>query len=175
MLKVCQFCRYSCAVAETTCPACHAPLPPDPIPPAPRYDQTGFRQVSGSSDDPWRRLAAPVGVVLLIVTIGGGVWAANGLLAAPSKTQDSTGRIKAGMHISEVGRLLDNEPQPSPSYPRMRDYFPADEFGDGTIDYEGDGEILHIQFVRGCVTSVEESPSSAGPGFHKYTMIVSQR
>jgi hypothetical protein len=92
-----------------------------------------------------------------------------------TKGSDSSGRIRAGMHISEVGRLLDRGPPPSPSYPRMRDYFPADEFGDGTIDYEGYGVILKIHFIGGRVTSVEESPSSAGPGFHRYRMVVRQR
>ena len=117
-------------------------------------------------------------LILLTFAVFGGVWAVSAWLTAdssPGKRQDSSGRIKVGMHISEVGRILDTEPARSPSYPRMRDYFPADEFGDGTIDYEGDGQILTIHFVGGRVTSVEESPSSAGPGFHKYTMIVSQR
>jgi hypothetical protein len=174
MLRVCQFCRYTCADFAAVCPACGAPLPPDPAPPGPQSDEALTPPASVSADA-WRRLAAPAGLVLLILTIGGGVWAANTLLAAPARTQDSTGRIKAGMHIHEIGRILDNGPPPSPSYPRMRDWFPADEFGDGDIDYEADGQVLKIHFVGGYVTSVDESPSSAGPGFHHYTMIVSQR
>ncbi len=79
------------------------------------------------------------------------------------------------MHISKVGRILDDGPPPAPSYPRDRDWYPADEFGDGTIEYEGDGEILKMRFVRGYITSIEESPSSAGPGFHRSTMIVTGR
>jgi hypothetical protein len=174
MLRICQFCRYSCNDAASTCRACGAPLPPDPAPPAPRSDRTGFGPAPPATE-PWRRLAGLAGAVLLIVTVGGAIWAANGLLAAPGQTQDSAGRIKVGMHIAEVGRILDQGPPPSPSYPRMRDYFPADEFGDGVIDFEGDGEILRIHFIGGYVTAIEESPSSAGPGFHKYTMIVAQR
>jgi hypothetical protein len=85
---------------------------------------------------------------------------------AAGQAQDSSGRIRVGMHLSEVGRVLDKGPPRSPSYPRMRDYFPPDEFGDGTVDYEGDGAILKIHFVNGRVTAVEESKSSAGPGFH---------
>lgn len=167
MPKVCAVCRYeSPADAETACPACGAPL--GAVPP---------RSVRGPRD-PWERFIAPIALVGVLLLVGVGVWFGGGWLAAAlggGKTHDSSGRIKVGMHISEVGRILDDGPPPSPSYPRMRDYFPADEFGDGTIDYEGDGEVLKIQFVGGCVTSIEESPSSAGPGFHKYTMIVSQR
>jgi hypothetical protein len=82
------------------------------------------------------------------------------------QAQDSSGRIRVGMHLCEVGRLLDKGPPRSPSYPRTRDYFPPDEFGDGAVDYEGDGVVLKIHFVNGRVTGVEESKSSAGPGFH---------
>jgi hypothetical protein len=79
------------------------------------------------------------------------------------------------MHISEVGQVLDSGPRPAPSYPRLRDNFPADEFGDGTIDYEGDGVVLKIHFVGGRVTAITESPSAAGPGFHRCTLVVHQR
>jgi hypothetical protein len=79
------------------------------------------------------------------------------------------------MHIAEVGRILDSGPQPAPAYPRLRDSFPADESGDGTIEYEGDGVILIIHFACGEVKAVEESPSTAEPGFHRYKLTVKER
>jgi hypothetical protein len=120
----------------------------------------------------------PLGLVFLFVLVIGGTWVISDWVTedpGSGKKQDSSGRIRAGMHISEVGRLLDKGPPRKPSYPRMRDWFPADEFGNGTIDYEGDGVILKIHFVRGLVTSVEESPSSAGPGLHRYKLVVPER
>ncbi|HVS38362.1 MAG TPA: hypothetical protein VMS17_22580 [Gemmataceae bacterium] len=176
MLRVCQFCRSSCDGAEAVCPVCGAPLPLEPAsaaPPPLRPD--GLQPRPPAATESWRQLAAVVGLGLLILVICGGAWGANALLAGKGKTEDSAGRIKVGMHISEVGRILDDGPPRSPSYPRERDWYPADEFGDGTIECEGDGEILKICFVGGYVTSIEESPSSCGPGFHKCTLIVSQR
>jgi hypothetical protein len=123
-------------------------------------------------------IGSPVCLAILFVVGLAGIWAVSDWMMQDSgsgKDSDSSGRIRVGMHLSEVGRLLDRGPAPSPSYPRMRDYFPADEFGNGTIDYEGDGVVLKIHFIGGRVTSVEESPSSAGPGFHRYKMIVQQR
>jgi hypothetical protein len=125
-----------------------------------------------------RLLESPVGLVVLFVLILVAVWVVSDAVRkeeGASKDPEASSRIRIGMHISEVGRLLDHSLPPSPSYPRMRDYFPPDEFGDGTIDYEGDGVVLRIHFVGGRVTSVEEAPSAAGPGFHRYTMAVQQR
>jgi hypothetical protein len=135
------------------------------------------------SGDLWEWLVgSPVGLGALLLLLAVGVWAVSGWVvkdvmtgSQPAKGTASSNGIRVGMHISEVGRLLDRGPAPSPSYPRMRDWFPEDEFGDGTIDYEGYGVVLKIHFEGGHVTSVEESPSSAGPGFHRYKMIVRQR
>jgi hypothetical protein len=116
-----------------------------------------------------------VGLFVLILAVA---WVVGDWVTASTasgKGADTAGRIRAGMHISEVGRVLDSGPPPSPSYPRLRDSFPADEFGDGTIDYEGDGIVLTIHFMGGYVTAVEEAPSSAGPGFHRCKLIVRQR
>jgi hypothetical protein len=128
---------------------------------------------------PWNWLiATPLGLLALVAVAIIGGWMVNDWVmhdAGSGKKADSSGRIRAGMHISEVGRLLDNGPPPSPSYPRLRDRFPADEFGDGTIDYEGDGVILKIHFANGRVTSVAESRSTAGPGFHRCSLVVEQR
>jgi hypothetical protein len=111
----------------------------------------------------------------LIVVI---LWIVMDRMAAyspPIPLRSESSRIKVGMHISEVGKILDSGPQPTPSYPRLRDSFPADESGDGTIEYEGDGVILIIHFVGGRVTSLEESPSAAGPGFHRCQLTVKER
>jgi len=93
----------------------------------------------------------------------------------PGKRSETAGKICIGMHISEVGKIIDPGPAQTPSYPRTRDFYPPDEFGNGTIDYEGDGVVLKIHFEGGRVTSVEESPSSAGPGFHRATLMVRER
>jgi hypothetical protein len=190
MSKVCDFCRSTCAAdAETTCPAWGTRLcslllpaadlraPSAALTPPLRWEVRS--RLSRGPGAPWERwVASPLLYVAIFVLIVAGVWTVSDRVrneSGPGRALESSGRIRVGMHISEVGRLLDRGPPPSPSYPRMRDYFPADEFGDGTIDYEGDGVVLKIDFVRGRVTSVEESPSSAGPGFHRYTMIVRQR
>jgi hypothetical protein len=168
MPKVCEICRSPSADAETTCPACGGRLRPA----SPHLGET-FARFAGGLCALWERLlGSPVALVALFVLLAGGLWGLSDWMmtaspgSAPGKDQDSSGRIRAGMHVSEVGRILDKGPPPSPSYPRMRDYFPADEFGDGTVHYEGDGVVLEIHFVCGRVLAVEESKSSAGPGFH---------
>jgi hypothetical protein len=190
MPKVCPSCRYySAGDGDATCPACGTRLLFTLLPPADAADASPVvlrpprsatwpgpgRQTGGI----WERLiGSPVALVAVFVLILGGLWAVSDRLMrdpGAGKAADSSGRIRVGMHISEVGRLLDRSPPSSPSYPRMRDYFPADEFGDGTIDYEGDGVVLKIHFIGGRVTSVEESPSAAGPGFHRYMVVVHQR
>jgi hypothetical protein len=186
MPKLCQFCAYhSVTDTETTCPTCGATLrftllpPADPLDPSAASlppDETRSRPGS-EGRGPWERLIGSplvlVGVFFLIVVA---VWAVSDtVMKGSGKGPDTSSRIRVGMHISEVGRILDNGPAPNPSYPRLRDSFPADEFGDGTIDYEGDGVILKIEFAGGYVTSVEESPSSAGSGFHRCQLVVRQR
>jgi hypothetical protein len=190
MPKVCESCHYySADSAPTDCPTCGATLrftllppagTPDPSPaPLPRRPGAARSPLGQGSGVLWEKLiGSPVGLVALFVLISIGLWAVGDWVMkdpGSGKAADSSGRIRVGMHISEVGRLLDRGPPPSPSYPRLRDSFPADEFGDGTIDYEGDGVVLQIHFVGGRVTSVEESPSSAGPGFHRCTLVVKQR
>jgi hypothetical protein len=166
--KVCDICRYSSADALTTCPSCGGLL--RSAAPGPGE---AFSRFAGGLGAVWEQLlGSPLALVAGFVLLAGvsGVLT-DRLLHGPSgpnagQEQDSSGRIRAGMHLSEVGRILDKGPPRSPSYPRMRDYFPADEFGDGTVHYEGDGVVLEIHFVHGYVTAVEESKSSAGPGPH---------
>jgi hypothetical protein len=166
MPKVCEVCRAPSDDTEISCPACGGRLRPASARPRGAFSELarglGWEQLLGSG------VALVVGFVLLAGVSGvlceRMLWGPSG--PAAGEAQDSSGRIRVGMHFSEVGRVLDKGPPPSPSYPRMRDYFPADEFGDGTVDYEGDGVVLKIHFVNARVTAVEESKSSAGPGFH---------
>jgi hypothetical protein len=171
MPKVCECCGYTWAGVETSCPVCGAYLGP------------GRSRHGRESGDLWESVTgSSIGLAAVFLLLAVGVWAVSGWVvsevltgARPAKGEVSSNGIRVGMHLSEVGRLLDRGPAPSPSYPRMRDWFPADEFGDGAIDYEGYGVVLKIEFAGGYVTSVEETPSSAGPGFHRYKMIVRQR
>src|SRR6476661_1240247 len=137
MPKLCESCPYCSANdAETMCPACGVPLRSSAPPPAPGWSGSGL----GS-----KLFGSPLGLVGVFVVILAVAWAVGDWVTTASgsgKASDTAGRIRAGMHISEVGQILDNGPPPSPSYPRLRDSFPADEFGDGTIDYEADGVVL---------------------------------
>jgi hypothetical protein len=167
MPKLCESCAHFSDDGETICPACGAAL------------RSSEARPSGWGGGVGARLfGSPLGLVAVFVVILAVAWAVGDWMTAAAnsgKGADTAGRIRAGMHISEVGRVLDDGPPPSPSYPRLRDQFPPDEFGDGTINYEGDGVKLTIEFVGGYVTAVEEAPSSLGPGPHSYKMIVRQR
>ncbi len=167
MPKVCTICRSSADDREISCPACGGALRAATARPG------AFGELARGLGLGWEHLlgsgvALVVGFVLLAGVSGAlserMLWGSSD--PAAGQAQDSSGRIRVGMHLCEVGRVLDKGPPRTPSYPRMRDYFPADEFGDGTVDYEGDGVVLKIHFVYGRVTAVEESKSSAGPGFH---------
>lgn len=103
-------------------------------------------------------IGTPVGLVVLAVVALAATftyhdWAVRD--RGPGGSQ-FTGRVQVGMHFSEVGRVLDTWPPPRPSYPRMRDNFPSDEFGDGVLEFRGGGFRLHVHFVGGYVTSVDE-------------------
>jgi hypothetical protein len=188
MSTVCAFCQSPFAGAETVCLSCGAPLPAASSAaadspgaffggPPPRWADARLRAGRRSAERWERWLSSPAVIVAAFVVIALGAWAVSDRVRKESadRPAEGSGRVRVGMHISEVGRLLDRHPRPGPSYPRMRDWFPADEFGDGTIEHEGDGVRLKIHFVGGFVTSVEESPSSAGPGFQRQQMIVRQR
>jgi hypothetical protein len=189
MLTLCESC--GCHVlgdGEISCPKCGKPLSSDPPSASgtaePATETAAPYQGETPAPKGWfrglveRAAAAPAGIgaaFFLIVII---LWIVTDRMAAyspPTPKSAGSSRIKVRMHISEVGKILDSGPPPSPSYPRLRDSFPADEFGNGTIDYEGDGVILIIHFVAGRVTSVEESPSAAGPGFHRCQLTVKER
>jgi hypothetical protein len=183
MPKTCESCRYYTAdSAEATCPACAKPLrftmlPPPDAPEAahtatPRVPRTG---APGGAGVIWELVVnSPVGlIVLMILGLAASFFLYEWASRDSGSGKSSGGRIKVGMHFSEVGRILDVEPPPKPSYPRMRDNFPADEFGDGRLDYEGHGIKVRVYFVGGYVTSVEETPSKAGPGFHSYQFTMS--
>jgi hypothetical protein len=189
MLTLCESCGcYALGDGEITCPKCGKPLCSEQPPASEAADPaTGSPEPYQAETPPqrgWgrclveRAAAAPAGIgaaFFLVIVI---LWIVTDRMAAYSPhTPQFAGssRIKVGMHMSEVGQVLDSGPQPTPSYPRLRDSFPADEFGDGTIEYEGDGVILIIHFVGGRVTSVEESPSTEGPGFHRCRLTVQER
>jgi hypothetical protein len=180
MLKICESCRYhSDRDEETRCPTCGADLRlvlPSGVSTPGRW---GESQAGGGYEGVWDRvIGSPVGLLVAFVLISLGAWIVGDWVmkdSGPGKGSETAGRIRIGMHISEVGRILDNGPPQTPSYPRTRDFYPPDEFGSGTIDYEGDGVILKIYFEGGRVTSVEESPSSLGPGFHRSTLMVHER
>ena len=168
MPKLCESCARVVNDTEIICPGCGA---------AQRPHEAG-RPSSWGGGVGARLFGSPLGLVVVLVVILAVAWAVGDWMTAAAnsgKEADTAGRIRAGMHISEVGRVLDDGPAPKPSYPRPRDWFPADEFGDGTINYEGDGVKLTIEFVGGYVTAVEEAPSSLGPGPHSYKMVVRQR
>jgi hypothetical protein len=189
MLSLCEACGcYALVETESACPKCGKPLNAEPMPASEAADPAAgaIEPYVGETAPPRGRLrllveqlaAMPAGVGAAFFFIVVILWIVTDRMAAytpPTPQSAGSSRIKVGMHISEVGRILDSGPQPSPSYPRLRDSFPADEFGNGTIDYEGDGVILIIQFVGGRVTSVEESPSTAGPGFHRCGLMVKER
>jgi hypothetical protein len=124
-----------------------------------------------------RLLASPVGLVALFILSLACMWALSSWIMSdpgPGKDEEHTGRIRVGMHVSEVGRFL-NERLPPQKYLELHYNFPADESGDGRIDYEGEGVKLRIHFIGGEVTSVEESPSSLGAGNQRCSMIIQQR
>jgi hypothetical protein len=187
MLKVCETCKFHTDAEDVnTCPSCDTALRPIYLTSPDALDRSDaslpWRPEKGRSSDgskgPWEYLIeSPLGLLAVFFLIVVGAWAMSDWLkgSGPEKKSDNSKGIRIGMHISEVGRILDNGPAPKPSYPRQRDWFPADEFGDGTITYEGDGVILTIEFVGGYVTSIDESPSSAGPGMHRFQTIVRQR
>lgn len=122
-------------------------------------------------------IGTPVGLVVLAV----------GALAATFAYHDwavrdrgpggegLTGRVRVGMHFSDVGRVLDTGPPPRPSYPRMRDNFPSDEYGDGVLDYRGGGVKLRVHFVGGYVTSVDEKLVPDEPGSSRYEFRMTER
>jgi len=169
MPKLCESCAHFSDDVATICPACGAALRPNEARPPSGWGGGGVAA---------RLFGSPLGLVVVFVVILAVAWAVGDWMTAAANSgqgADTAGRIRAGMHISEVGRVLDDGPAPRPSYPRPRDWFPADEFGDGTINYEGDGVKLTIEFVGGYVTAVEEAPSSLGPGPHSYKMVVRQR
>ena len=186
MAKVCPSCAYRSETdSETTCPTCGAALRFTLLPPAGSLGLSAASQSpeqtrshpSQEAGGPWERLlGSPRVLVAVFFLIAVAVWAVSDtVMKGSTKGSDNSSRIRVGMHISEVGRILDKGPAPKPSYRRLRDNFPEDEFGDGTIEYEGDGVILKIEFVGGYVTSVDESPSSAGSGFHRCQLVVLQR
>jgi hypothetical protein len=124
-----------------------------------------------------RLLASLLGLVALFILTLAVVWAVSAWMMrdpGSGKDDEHTGRIRVGMHVSEVGKFL-NEKMPPQKYLELHYNFPADESVDGHINYEGDGVKLRIYFVGGEVTSVEESPSSLGAGSHSCSMIIQQR
>jgi hypothetical protein len=172
MSKVCEYCHYASGNdTDITCAQCGAYLP-TLVPPTARL--RGDWQGDGVGS---RLLASPLGLVVLFVLTMAGIWAVSSWIMrdpGPGTDGDSTHRIRVGMHVSEVGRFL-NEKLPPQKYLELHYNFPADESGDGRIDYEGDGVKMRIHFIGGEVTSVEESPSSLGAGNHRCSMIIQQR
>jgi hypothetical protein len=171
---VCKVCQSCCDTGtDGTCSSCKA---------AQELVSKNYVNPSEKSAGAWSWLTGtPAGLIigLVLLVIGGGVIidrvledtrAEKGTAKTPAKTTE--GHFPTGIHISELGRLLDKGTPESPSNPQLRYYFPANERGDGTIDYEGDGLKLKIHFEGGLVTSIEESPSSAGPGFHRCSTVV---
>src|SRR5262249_32087542 len=121
MPKLCESCPYySADDAETACPKCGAALRSYEARPPSGWSGSGLGA---------RLFGAPLGLVVVFVLILAVAWAVGDWMTAAAnfgKGSDTAGRIHAGMHISEVGRVLDNGPPPAPSYPRLRDSFPAD-------------------------------------------------
>jgi hypothetical protein len=120
-------------------------------------------------------IGTPVGLVVLAVVALSAAFAYQDWaeLGRGPGTDNPAGRVRVGMHYSEVGRVLDTGPAPKPSYPRMRDWFPADEFGDGVLNYQGGGLKLRVHFTGGYVTSVEETPGPDEPGSYRYEVRMS--
>jgi hypothetical protein len=185
MPKTCEPCRFlTPADAEAPCPHCGRPLRFTLLPPPGEPDVLpSRRRVPRSGGGAWlgglweTLIGTPVGlVVLAVVALAGSMayhdWASRDRGPAADAV---SGRVRVGMHFSEVGRALDTGPAPRPSYPRMRDRFPSDEFGDGVLNYEGRGVKLRVHFVGGYATSVTEEPGSAEPGSFRYEVRITQR
>jgi hypothetical protein len=126
----------------------------------------------------WELLTGtPVGLVVLAVGALAATFAYHDWATRDrgSGGEGLTGRVRVGMHFSEVGRSLDTGPPPKPSYPRMRQHFPTDEFGDGVLNYQGQGLKLRVVFLGGYVTSVEEALVPDAPGSYRYDFRMTER
>jgi hypothetical protein len=187
MMKVCEPCHYRAADNdETACPKCggqlrfsflsfdasSTPQPPVPIPPRPTAPSESWLP------DGWRAvwehvIESPTVMIVLLILLSGGAWGVGGWVLRASYSDDLpdlSGRIRVGMPIAEVNRLLDPGSLGPAHAPRSR--ISDDDLVDGTIEYEGNGVKLRIQFANGRVTAVEEAPSASGPGMHSYVLTI---
>lgn len=164
MPLVCDGCPFSTrTLTDRTCPRCAIPLrfvrsdPPDIGPGCggflvERLTTHGLGLVG-------------LAVVAIVGTTAYLNWAN---VPPPPDAGRVSGAVRVGMHFSEVGRALDTGPPPTPAYPRLRDWFPPDEFGTGRLDYTGNGVKLVVYFRGGYVAAVDEEPADTPPGSYRY-------
>src|SRR5262249_55386892 len=127
MPKTCETCRYySAADAETTCPACGTALRFTLLPPPDAPDTSPAATAAvprggapGGLGALWELLInSPIGLVgLMVLGLAATFVIHDWATRDPGPGKEVSSRIKIGMHFSEVGRILDVEPAPKPSYP----------------------------------------------------------
>jgi hypothetical protein len=176
--KRCIDCQhYSADSAGDRCPACGGPLATTLLPPL------GTPTVP-AADDPeppplgvvvaaWRRprqggswvewlTASRIGLSLLIlggVLVGGRFmdWAAT----KETGDADSTGRIRVGMAMSDIARVIESDKPYFPDLPHLTHDFPPGCRSTGILTWREKGRVVFIHFVEGRVTGVRDEP--AGP------------
>ncbi len=178
MPKRCIDCQhYAEDPAGGRCPACGGPLattllPPPAAPvslppeefgmPTPRdtlaharYDRR--RSQPGIAEWLTGNVAGLALFLLVVVVLAG--FAADWVTAPETGDTDSTGRIRSGMPISEVARVIEADRPPDGDLPHLTRDFPPGTRPTGWLTWRENGRVVFIRFVNGTVTGVRDEPA----------------
>lgn len=169
MPRICENCRYySPDDVAAACPECSAPLRATLLPPPAAYTLAGERPprpavvtAGNHNRQPVFELSAtsPLGLValgLIAFVLFGALWewAKND----PTGESDSTGRIRVGMRMSDVARVIEPEARTA-GIPHLTDDFPPGNTRSGDLEWREDGRWVRVTFAGGVVTGVREEPA----------------
>ena len=81
----------------------------------------------------------------------------------PERLADSTGRIRVGMHMNDVGRQLDSDLSRRRTDPNsLAAKFPEGMTRSGMLVWVRDTRVLFVRFDRGRVSAVDEGEGNPG-------------